>query len=258
MIEALIWDVDGTLAETERDGHRVAYNRAFEMLRLDWHWDEPRYGELLRVSGGRARLLADMATRPDAPPPSEREMLARRLHDLKTQLYAERVAEGGIVLRPGVRELIDEAAARGVRQAVATTTRRANVDALLSYHFGAGWSRVFEVAICGEDLATGKPDPEVYHRVLTALEVGPLATVAIEDAYAGAGAARAADVPVVVTRSAYFGTDMVEGAIAVGPGLHSRRGWRPAPSAPGDADGPVTLDDLADWHARMDFVSRYD
>jgi HAD superfamily hydrolase (TIGR01509 family) len=258
MIEALIWDVDGTLAETERDGHRVAYNRAFEMLRLEWHWDEPRYGELLRVSGGRARLLADMATRPDAPPPAERESLARLLHRMKTQLYAERVAEGSIQLRPGVRLLVEQAAARGLRQAVATTTSRANVEALLTHHFGSGWGRLFQVAVCGEDLAAGKPDPEVYHRVLAGLDIGPLATLAIEDAYAGARAARAADVPVVVARSAYFAADMVEGAIAVGPGLHTRRGWRPAPAGAAEADGPVSLDDLVDWHAGMDFVSHYD
>lgn len=195
---------------------------------------------------------------PDSPPPSKRETLARHLHGLNTQLNAQRMAEGGIELRCGVRELIDQAAARAVRQAIATTTRRAKVDALLSCHFGAGWGRLFTVADCGEDLAAGRPDPEVYNRVLAALGIGPLATLAIEDAHAGAGAARAADMPVVVARSAYSSADMVEGAIAVGPDLHSRRGWCPAPSGTADADGPVTLDDLADWHARMDFVSRYD
>jgi HAD superfamily hydrolase (TIGR01509 family) len=198
-----------------------------------------------------------MATRPDAPPSSERVLLAHRLHRLKTQLYAERVAEGSIELRPGVRDLVAEAAARGLRQAIATTTSRANVEALLSHHFGTGWGRLFTVAVCGDDLTAGKPDPEVYHRVLAALQISPLATLALEDAYAGARAARAADVPVVVTRSSYFGADMVEGAIAVGPGLHSRRGWRPAPPGSADADGPVTLDDLVAWHAGMDFVSHY-
>lgn len=256
MIQALLWDVDGTLAETERDGHRVAFNQAFAALGLPWQWDEARYGELLRVAGGRERILADMATRGDAPPPSERETLARQLHRRKNEFYAELVAGGGIALRPGVRELIDEAASRGLRQAITTTTSRANVDALLSRHLGAGWARLFPVVVCGEDVAAKKPDPEVYLRALTALSLGPLATLAIEDSYGGARAARAADVPVAVTRSVYFADEMVEGVVAVGPGLHVRQGWRPAPT-PGPADGPVTLDDLIDWHARMELVSHY-
>ena len=251
MIEALLWDVDGTLAETERDGHRAAFNRAFEALGLPWRWDVPRYGELLRITGGRERLLADMATRGDAPAlPAEREALALQLHRLKNRFYAERVHGGGIALRPGVQALVDEAAVRGLAQAIVTTTSRANVDALLSQHFGHHWRERFTVVVCGEDVTAKKPHPQAHRRALQQLRLPPRAALAIEDSSPGAAAARAAGVPVVVTRSVYFADDAIEGAAAVGPGLHTRRGWTPATELPGD--GRVRLDDLVIWHARSE------
>lgn len=246
MLQALLWDVDGTLAETERDGHRVAFNRAFQALGLPWHWDEARYGELLRVTGGRERILADMTTRADAPVvPTQRDTLARQLHRLKNEYYIAAVESGAIALRPGVRTIVEAAAERGWRQAIATTTSRVNVEALLSRHFGAGWQRAFTAVVCGEDVAQKKPAPEVYRRALDALRLKPQQTLAIEDSSAGAAAAFAAEVRVVVTRSAYFDADTFDGAVAVGPGLHTRRGWLPA--LPGH-EGPVSLDDLACWH----------
>lgn len=253
MLQALLWDVDGTLAETERDGHRVAFNRAFEALGLPWRWDEARYGELLLVAGGRERLLADMATRADAPAlGDERDALARELHRLKNGFYAERVHGGGIALRAGVRALIEAAAARGLRQGIVTTTSRVNIDALLGHHFGAGRSRLFAPIVGGEDVAAKKPAPECYRRALAALQLPPPAVLAIEDSGPGAAAAAGAGVPVIVTRSAYFADDGIGQAVAVGPGLHTRRGWQPTAAV--NDDGPVTLDDLVDWHARLERV----
>jgi HAD superfamily hydrolase (TIGR01509 family) len=256
VLQALLWDVDGTLAETERDGHRVAFNRAFEAMNLPWRWDEARYGELLRVTGGRERLLADMAGRADAPVlADEREALARELHRRKNAVYAELVRGGEIPLRAGVLAVIEAAAARGLRQGIVTTTSRVNVDALLTRHFGARWAGRFAVVVSGEDVAAKKPSPECYRRALDALRVTPLAALAIEDSCSGATAARAADVPVVVTRSACFAADIVDQAVAIGPGLHTRRGWQPALAEAGDA--AVTLDDLVDWHARMEWVGAH-
>ena len=201
-----------------------------------------------------------MAMRTDAPvAAAERDALARALHRLKNGFYADLVREGSIPLRPGVAGLVQEAASRGLVQALVTTTSRANVDALLGRHFGAQWHDIFAVAVCGEDVAAKKPDPEAYLKALAALSLGPLSTLAIEDSPPGAAAARTADVPVAVTRSVYFAHDAIDGAVAIGPGLHTRRGWLPAsPGGPaGQDDGPVTLDLLADWHARMDLVSRF-
>ena len=161
MLQALLWDVDGTLAETERDGHRVAFNQAFEALGLPWRWDEVAYGPLLRVTGGQERILTYMALRQDAPAAlAQRQALARELHRLKNARYGALVAAGAVALRPGVRELIEAAERSGLRQAIATTTSRANVEALLSHHFGADGLRRFDAVVCGEDVAAKKPAPE--------------------------------------------------------------------------------------------------
>lgn len=259
MIDALLWDVDGTLAETERDGHRVAFNRAFEDLGLPWRWDVDRYGKLLQVTGGVERLIHDMQGRADAPAsPAAREDLARRLHGRKNAHYAELMGTQGIALREGVRELIDECRARGVRLGVVTTTSRANVDALLGRHLGPAWDAWFAVVVCGEDVRAKKPAPDAYVLALRVLGSTPTASVAIEDSPAGVAAARAAGVPVIVTRSVYFAHDAIEGAIAIGPGLHTRDGWCPVllEGARGDEGAHsamrpparVTLEDIAAWH----------
>jgi HAD superfamily hydrolase (TIGR01509 family) len=247
-LRALLWDVDGTLAETERDGHRVAFNQAFEALGLPWRWSEARYGELLAVTGGRERLLADMATRPDAPSSAAgRDVLARVLHRRKNLAYAACVAQGSINLREGVAALIDETAARGLLQGIATTTSRDNLHALLGRTLGPGWQHTFAAVVCGEDVAAKKPDPAVYTIALARLGITAAQALAIEDSPAGVAAARAAGVPVIVTRSAYFANEATPGAAAVGPGLHTRETW--APLAAGGLGGRVTLADLAAWHA---------
>lgn len=256
-IKALLWDVDGTLAETERDGHRVAFNHAFESCGLPWRWSVERYGELLAVTGGRERLMHDMDTHDDAPTlAGERDALARAVHQRKNATYAEIVEARGIALRPGVMELLEECRSRAVLLAITTTTSRANVDALLRAHLGASWVTWFAVLVCGEDVAAKKPDPEVYSRALRQLRLGPLQTLAIEDSPGGVAAARAADVPVVVTRSAYFETATVEGAIAIGPSLGDRAGWKPE-AMRSTRDSRVTLNDLTEWHQRMDLISEH-
>lgn len=255
-LEAMLWDVDGTLAETERDGHRVAFNLAFESFGLPWRWDDGRYGELLRVTGGRERLMHDMSTRPEAPVlVGEREQLARALHAKKNVFYAQQVADIGIPLREGVIELMNECRERGVRLAITTTTSRDNLQTLLARHLGPLWMQWFGAIVCGEDVRCKKPDPEVYITALSQLGVSPLAAVAIEDSPGGVIAARAASCAVVVTRSAYFRDAPIEGAIAVGPGLHTRLGWRPAALAPGS--GRVDLADIDGWFALRETVFDY-
>lgn len=256
-LKALLWDVDGTLAETERDGHRVAFNLAFEACGLPWRWDEARYGELLRVTGGRERLLSDMATRSDAPVlAGERETLARELHARKNRIYADLVQEARLPLREGVLDLLQQCRSRGLLMGIATTTSRTNVAALLGVHLGEGWGEWFQVVVCGEDVQAKKPDPEVYLLALEGLRITPLEAVALEDSPGGVAAAEAAGIPVVVTLSSYFADATIDGAIAIGPGLHERRGWRPAlPQEPGGASG-IRLEDIEYWHQQMDSVSQ--
>jgi HAD superfamily hydrolase (TIGR01509 family) len=250
-MRALLWDVDGTIAETERDGHRVAFNLAFAEWNLPWRWDEARYGELLQVAGGRERLLHDMASRADAPErPEDRAVLARGIHARKNAIYAELVSGGRVPLRGGVRELMEECRAERLTMGIATTTSRANVDALLSGHLGPRWTEWFDAIVCGEDVERKKPDPAVFHVALQQLGIGSSEAVAIEDSPAGVAAARAAGVPVLVTRSSYFADAVIDGACAVGPGLERRRDWVP-PSGSGEPeDGRVDLDDIRAWCQR--------
>lgn len=212
-LRALIWDVDGTVAETERDGHRLAFNEAFAALGLAWRWDVARYGELLNVTGGRERLLKDMESRPDAPSAlPAREALARELHALKNAAYARRVAQGGIEARPGVRRLMDACNEHGIWLAVATTTSRSNVNALFESLFGIGWGRRFETVACAEDAPLKKPHPQVYRLVLQRLGLRPGQAFALEDSPNGLEAAMAAGIACGITRSAYFRDAAFEGA----------------------------------------------
>ena len=254
-LKALLWDVDGTLAETERDGHRVAFNLAFEAFGLPLRWDDARYGELLRVAGGKERLVADLERRGEPDSAEEREALATAVHARKNDFYGELVRDGRLDLRPGVRELMDECEAAGVTMGITTTTGEDNLDALLTRQLGAGWRERFATIVNGDHVAQKKPDPEVFERAVAELGIEPSAAVAIEDSPDGANAARHAGVPVIVTRSRYFRDARFAGAVAIGPGLHTRAGWRPEPPGGGTGDGRIRLDDITAWHEQAHHVS---
>jgi HAD superfamily hydrolase (TIGR01509 family) len=225
-LRALIFDVDGTLAETERDGHRVAFNRAFAALDLPWQWDEGTYGVLLRVAGGYERLLSFLARQPQAPASAAaREALARTIHQRKNAEFAALLAQGGIAPRPGVRRIIEECAGQGVLLAVATTTGRANLDALFPQLFGADWQQRFATLVCAEDAPRKKPDPQVYQIALARLGVTPQQALAVEDSPAGLAAAGAAGIACLITRSVYFADADFGGAAAVVADLDAMPNW---------------------------------
>jgi len=253
LLSAILWDVDGTLAETERDGHRVAFNEAFEALAVPWRWDEEHYGALLQIAGGRERLLHDMQHQPRAPQnAAEREALAERLHSLKNDYYARIVASGALPLRPGVRELMNDCVRDGVRMAIVTTTSRVNVGALLAPHLGADWESAFAVVVTAQESPRKKPDPQAYQLALQRLRLPTESVLAIEDSPAGVAAACAAGVPVLVTCSYYFPSPPVRGWVAVGPSLGNCAGWQPAiasGSAAAAADR-VALGQIQEWHAQ--------
>jgi HAD superfamily hydrolase (TIGR01509 family) len=248
MIKSILWDVDGTLAETERDGHLKAFNQAFEALGLPWRWSELRYGELLAVAGGRERLLHDMQSqRPALTHPQERQALAERVHHLKNELYARIVAGGELRLREGVRELLDDCERARVRLGIVTTTSRSNVEVLLKTHLGKHWESKFATVVCAQEAPQKKPHPQAYLLALDALKLRPHEAVALEDAEAGIAAAQAAGVPVIVTRSHFFAQLKSEGALAVGPSLGRVAGWHPAADARATRIG---LEQIIRWHAR--------
>ena len=245
ILKCLLWDVDGTLAETERDGHLQAFNHAFEALGLPWRWSEARYGELLAVAGGRERLLHDMQTRDDAPAgPRQRQALAERLHRCKNLLYAGIIGTGKVALRAGVRELLNDCARAGVRLGIVTTTSRSNVEALLKTHLGPDWAARFSAVISADEAPRKKPDSQAYLLALAALAARPMDAVAMEDAPAGIAAAHSAGVPVIVTRSHYFPSAPAPGALAVGPSLGQTDGWNPPAAAHA---GRIDLEQIIRW-----------
>ena len=195
---ALLWDVDGTLAETELDGHRRAFNRAFQEAGLPWVWDRQRYLELLRISGGRERLshfLAEVDGRPPAPERVEALQAAKQRH------YGRLVAAGELTLRPGVARLMASAADAGLAQVIVTTSGRTAVAALLEQLLPQQ-QRLLQLWVCGEDVAAKKPDPEAYRLALRELKLAPGQVLAIEDSANGLAAAHGAGLAVLVTRSA--------------------------------------------------------
>lgn len=198
-LQVLLWDVDGTLAETERDGHRRAFNRAFAEAGVDLHWDARRYGELLAVSGGRERISRALEGL-RGQPPGEAEVQA--LHAAKQRHYGALVEAGELELKPGVRALIAEAAAAGVRQAIVTTSGRAAVEFLAGHCLGS-LAEALELWVCGEDVSRKKPHPEAYRLALHQLGVAPTAALALEDSGNGLQAAVGAGLGCVISLSHY-------------------------------------------------------
>ena len=204
MLKSLLFDVDGTIADTEKDGHRVAFNRAFADAGLDWHWDVSLYGELLTVSGGKERLRYFIEDwQPELSPPGGVETFIREIHKAKQAFYLELMAEGGIPLRPGVERLMNEARAAGLRLGVVTTTTPENVTALLNATLGLdalGW---FDVIAAGDIVPGKKPAPDIYLYALEQLDLPADACLALEDSDNGLLSATGAGIKTVITVNDY-------------------------------------------------------
>ena len=235
-IRALIFDVDGTLAETE-ELHRRAFNEVFGEADLGWTWDQPLYAALLRIAGGRERILHYMKEYKAGPTHwAEATTLAGFLHKEKSALYRKMLANEKLAPRPGVRSLIDFARAEKIKLAVATTTGRDNTVAVLKNLFGENGPRWFSVLAVGEDAKAKKPDPEVYRVALRRLELSATVCIAIEDSAIGLQAARGANIATVVAPSSYFREDDFSGALAVISDLET-----------GETGTPVTVALLEEW-----------
>jgi len=201
MLEALIFDLDGTLADTE-ETHRQAFNAAFIEFGLWWDWIPPLYGRLLAVSGGKERLRHYIGTL--GLPAAECERLLQTvpgLHETKTRIYTELICRGQRPFRPGVLALLRAAKTAGLKLAIASTTTSANVSALLQANLGAASDTGFDVIACGDQVKEKKPAPDIYRLVLASLRLPAESCIAFEDSANGLRAAKAAGLATVVSPS---------------------------------------------------------
>jgi len=203
-LQALLFDVDGTLADTERDGHRVAFNQAFKEAGLDWNWSVELYGELLAVTGGKERIRFYIEHwQPVVPETGDLSGYIANLHARKTIFYTELLKLGDIPMRPGVRRLLDQAREAGLRLAIVTTTTPANVTALLTHALHPDALSWFELIAAGDIVPAKKPAPDIYAYTLDKMGLRPEQCVALEDSHNGVISSTMADIPTLVTVNDY-------------------------------------------------------
>ena len=215
-LKALLFDVDGTLADTERHGHRVAFNRAFQDAGLDWNWTEDLYEQLLSITGGRERIRYYIEKYLQNSPvsPDDAKTIAT-LHQAKTRHYLDMLDKGTIPLRRGVRTLLEEARSAGLHLAIATTTTPENVTGLLENTLGKeapGW---FSVIAAGDSVPAKKPAPDIYQLALQKLGIEAGNGMAFEDSRNGLLAAQGAGLATIITVNGYTRHEDFSGAAVV-------------------------------------------
>ncbi len=214
-LQALIFDVDGTLANTERDGHLVAFNLAFAELGLDWVWSNKLYHKLLNVTGGQLRIKHYVNDYMPDFSHDDLDSFAASVHALKTEIYVRLVHEGKIPLRPGVKRLFNEARAAGLRLAIATTTTPDNVDALISNTLGHEALDWFEVIGAGNVVPNLKPAGDIYHWVLEQMNLEAKDCIAFEDSHNGIASAMDANLKTLITVNEYTESHQFDEAIVI-------------------------------------------
>jgi HAD superfamily hydrolase (TIGR01509 family) len=214
-IKAIIFDVDGTLADTE-DGHRKSFNKAFAENYLPWNWDVELYDKLLKVTGGKERIkyfVDSFLT--GYTKPADFEEFVKHLHKVKTAHYTAMLREGQIPLRPGIKQLIQDARTAGITMAIATTTSPENVSTLLEVGLGKDWADYFAANGCGDIVPQKKPAPDIYLWVLDKLKLAPQDCIALEDSINGLRSSLAAGIKTYITINPYTRNQDFTGAAGI-------------------------------------------
>ena len=241
-LRALLFDLDGTLADTEAHGHRPSYNRAFRKLGLSFRWGPKLYRRLLQQPSGRERLLhylvryqPELGAHAEAVGEST-DAWVEHVHALKSRYFRRYLRQGKVPLRPGVARLIREASEAGLRVAVVTNASRATVKPFLKYGLGPELAARVSLVVGGDQVAARKPAPDLYRHALQRLQLAPYECIALEDSAAGLAAARAAGVPAVITRNAQTCDEDFSGASLVLE--HLGEAQQPAAVVQGRMDEP--------------------
>lgn len=202
-LKALIFDVDGTMADTERDGHRVAFNLAFAEDGLSVRWDIPTYGEYLKIAGGKERIRNIVAAPGFEKKPDNVDEYVKKLHKRKTELFTQLVEMGNLPLRPGIKRLIEQAHAAGLRLAVASTSNEQSVNTVLRVLLGDEVKIWFALILAGDAVRKKKPDPEIYHLTARIMGMDPSDCLVVEDSLNGLLAAKGAGMKCIITTNVY-------------------------------------------------------
>ncbi|MEN9438111.1 MAG: hypothetical protein RIR09_2766 [Pseudomonadota bacterium] len=234
MLNALIFDVDGTMADTE-SAHRAAFNKAFAEVGREWEWDVPTYTKLLEVSGGKERIMHYWKqVQPDLTDIGGTAMddAVEHMHAIKTAAYESAVQEGAVQLRPGILKLLQTAHQAGLHLAIATTTSPVNIAALLRGAIGADWAQMFAVVEDASTAPNKKPHPQVYLQTLSRLKLPAAQCLAFEDSQNGLQSAISAGLATIITPNSFTADHNFTGALRVVPDLAT-----------------TTVDHLRAWHA---------
>ena len=204
-LKALIFDCDGVLVDTERDGHRVAFNQAFAQKGYSFQWDVELYGELLKVAGGKERMRAYFDKNGWPSDISDKKAFVKEMHRLKTDLFMNIIDSGQLPLRVGVKRLVDEAIAENVTLAVCSTSNERAVNLVVERLLGSKRRDKFSAILAGDVVSRKKPDPEIYNLAKERLGLDLAECMVVEDSRNGLIAAKGAGMKCVVTISSYTG-----------------------------------------------------